>query len=194
MKYERRRSTRFLAIVESFFSKIGPLLRPVKLTMLPETLCWASSYRFADDNVEIFTHRESSRLKFGAFAVHAFDVKVFEVFEAGEASEALTAFSDSVVCVKRVERNAVFVGKADSVVLNLETCNIWQGAVEFSLAVPYCPDGNFPVLSVGLVDCLNSVDDHLNERRVDGGTGPDVVDRSFDIDVAHSDATSISFR
>ena len=75
---------------------------------------FAHRYLFADDNVVILTHRETATLESGTFPVHALDVKVLEVFDAGEAAEALAAFGDPTVRVKRVERVAVFVGKADS--------------------------------------------------------------------------------
>src|SRR3989344_3382346 len=46
-----------------------------------------------------------------------------------------------------------------------------------------CP----PYSAASLVNCLNGVDDHLDDRRVDRGVGPDVLDRSLDVDVAHLD-------
>ena len=37
------------------------------------------------------------------------------------------------------------------------------------------------------INRLNGVDNHLDDRRVNGGSGPDVLDRSFNIYVAHRD-------
>ena len=86
------------------------------------------------------THGETTELESGTFPVYARDVKVCEVFEADEASEALTAFGDPAVRVKRVEGVAVFVGKADSVIVDLETYNVRQAAIELGLAIPQCTD------------------------------------------------------
>ncbi len=73
----------------------------------------------------------------------------------------------------------------DAVVLDLKTVDIREAAIYFGLTLPAYADRNLSVCLLGFVNCLNSVDNHLHDRRVDRCIGADVFYSSLDIDVAH---------
>jgi hypothetical protein len=51
--------------------------------------------------------------------------------------------------------------------------------------MPPHTNSNLSVCSPEFVNCLNSIDDHLNNRGVNRGIRPDIFDGSSDIDIAH---------
>src|SRR5487761_829325 len=110
---------------------------------------------------------------------------VLEVLQAGEAAKAFAAFLDPEVGIERVEGVAVHVGEPDAVVLDFKAADFWETAIQLGLAAPLHADLDSSIRPAGFVNRLNGVNDHLDDRRVDGGASPNVLDRSPDIDVAH---------
>ena len=172
-------------MVESFLSNSRPPLSVASVTVDPVSVPSASAL-LAHNDLVFLTHRETADLATLAIAVDALDAQILKVFEADKTPKPFATLCDLEVCVQRIEGLAVGVGEANAVILDVEADDLRQTAIEFDLTATLRADLHSAVLPARLVYGLNTVDDHLDDGRVNGRVRPDVLDRPFDIDVAHA--------
>ena len=82
----------------------------------------------------------------------------------------------------------MFIGESNSIIRNFETYDFGQCTIELRLIIPDGTDRHSSILPSCFINCLDGINNNFNQRCVNGRRGPDVVNGSFDIDVAHSNA------
>jgi hypothetical protein len=120
-----------------------------------------------------------------ALAVVALDMQAVEVFEAREPPKPFAALLKLVCGIEFVERIAVRLIEPDTVVADFEAVDSWNLVEQPMLLRAQHGHLDTTRLRLAFGHRLDSVDDQLNDRRVNGSARPDVVDHTPDIDVAH---------